>query len=162
PDDDVLRLADIDAGIRGTDGRAALDHHIVAEHGIEPITAVGLLRAAGPLDAEVAQHDPPGPLDLDGVTPGILHGEVLEGDVLLAGDEQSLATSPLPLVLEGEDRLVGPLATDRHAADVEREGRAAVEPAGAELDDVARPGVDHRRLGRLGSIRAGIDPHHAP
>ena len=130
------------------------------EHGVEPVAAVGLLRAAGPLGADVAEDDPLGPVDLDRVAPGVLHGEVLEGDVLLAGDEQPLAAGPLPLVLEAEDRLVRPLAADRHAADVERERRAEVEPARAELDDIARLGVDHGRLGPLGGIRAGLDPGH--
>ena len=161
PDDDVLRLADVDAGVGGADDLAVLDHHVGAEHGIDPVAAVGLLRAAGPLGADVAEDDPLGPLDLDRVTPGVFDGEVLEGDVLLAGDEQPLAAGPLPLVLEAEDRLVRPLAADGHAADVERERGPEVEPARAELDDVARLGVDHRRLGPLRGVRAGLDLHDA-
>ena len=79
PDDDVLRLADVDAGVGRADGRAVLDHHVGAEHGIKPVAAVGLLRAAGPLGADVAEDDPLGPLGLDRVAPGVLHGEVLRG-----------------------------------------------------------------------------------
>src|SRR6185312_13140507 len=47
---------------------------------------------------------------------------------------------------------------DRHAADIQRERGAEFEPARAELDDVARRGIDHRRLDLLGGIWAGIDP----
>ena len=64
PDDDVLRLADIDAGVGGADGLAVLDQHVRAEHGVKPVAAVGLLRAAGPLGADVAENEilrSPGP-----------------------------------------------------------------------------------------------------
>ena len=129
----------------------------VQMHRVEPIAAVGLLRPAGPLGADVAEDDPLRALDLDRVALRVLHGEVLDGDVLLAGDEQALAAGPRPLVLEAQDRPVRPLAADGHAADVERERGAEVEPALAELDDVARLGVDQRRLGPLRGIRAGLD-----
>ncbi len=49
----------------------------VQMHGIETVAAIGLLRPAGPLGADVAEDDPLGPLGLDRVAPGVFHGEVL-------------------------------------------------------------------------------------
>ena len=74
------------------------------------------------------------------------------------GQQQPFAAGPLALVLEAEDRLVGPLALDRHVADVEREGRGELELARAELDDLARLGLDQRRLGLLRGVGTGFDP----
>ena len=157
-DDDVLRLADVDAGVGSARDLAVFDHHAAAQDRVDSVAAVGFLGAAGPLGADLAEGDLLGAVGLDSVTAGVFHGEVLESDVVLAGDEQSLAAGPLPLVLEAEDGLVGPLAADRHAADVERQGGLEVESALAQLDDIARLRLDQGRLGALGSIRPGLDP----
>ena len=112
PDDDVGRLADVDAGVGGTGDLAALDQHVGAKHGIDSVAAIGLFGPAGPLGADVAKDDPLGAVDLDPVTAGIFDGQVGEGDILLAGDEQPLAAGTRPLVLEAQDRLVGTLCRE--------------------------------------------------
>ena len=71
---------------------------------------------------------------------------------------------PAPWSLKAQDRPIRPLAADGHAADVERERGAAVEPPRAQLDDLAGPGVDQGRLDPLrghpapGSIRVTLAP----
>ena len=65
---------------------------------------------------------------------------------------------PAPCSLKLRIVLIGPLAADGHVADVERERGAEVEPALAELDDVAGLGVDQRRLDPLRGALAGLDP----
>ena len=117
-DDDVLGLADVDAGIRG-DGLAVLDDHVVLGDRVNPIAAVGLLGTASPLGADVSKDDAPRPLNLDRVALGVLD-EVLKGDVFLAGDEEPFATGSLSLVLEAEERLVRALSADNDVADIEQ------------------------------------------
>ena len=65
---------------------------------------------------------------------------------------------PWPWFLKIRIVLSGPWPLDRHAADVEREGRGEVELARAELDDLAGPGLDQGRLGLLRGVRPGLDP----
>ena len=137
-----------------------LDHHISALHGIETIPAVGFFRAARPLGADLADEEPPGPLQLDRVSLGVLDREILECDLLLAGDQEAFASGSLSLVPEAEDRFIRSLASDRDRIDIKRERRQELELARAELDDLSRFGLDQRRLGQLLGLRASIDPGH--
>ena len=72
----------------------------------------------------------------------------------------AFAAGPLSLLLEGQDRLVVALAANRHVADVERQRRGELELARAELDHVARLGLDQCRLGALLGVGTGFDLGH--
>ena len=157
-DDDILRLADVDSRVRSTTHDALLDQDISTEHGVESVSAVGLRGAAGPLGPDVPDDESLRAAHLHGVSLGVLDGQMLERDVRLARQQQSFASGALSLVLEAQDRLVGPLALDRHGADVERERRGELELARAELDDLAGLGLDQRGLGLLRCVRSGLDP----
>ena len=71
--------------------------------------------------------------------------------------EQTLAAGSLALILEAEDGFVRPLAANRNAADVERQRGLEIESAFAQLDDIARLGIDKRGLDSLAGIGPGIN-----
>ena len=102
------RLADVDAGVRRAPDRAVLDQHVGAEDGVEPVAAVGLLRPAGPLGADVAEDDPLRPADLDRVAPGVLDGQVLERDLVLLVTSSPSPPVPCPWFLKLRIVLSGP------------------------------------------------------
>src|SRR5262249_37701691 len=80
-DDAVLRLADVDAGIRAVGHHAIFNQHVLAKHGINAVGAVFGMRAAGPLDVHFAEGHALDALNLDGVGLGIFHGQVADGHV---------------------------------------------------------------------------------
>ena len=153
-----LRLADVDAGVRRALDVAVLDHDVGAEHGVDAVAAVGLLRPAGPLGADVAKDEPLGALALiaSPLASSTARSERVTSSLLVI--EQTLAAGARALVLEAQDRLVRSLAADVHLGDVERERGAEVEPALAQDD--GRPGLAliSAAWSFLGRVRAGLDP----
>ena len=79
------------------------------QHRIEAVGAVGFLRSAGPTGAHLAKGDAVAAVDLDGVALGVFDRQVFDREVLLAGDQNAFAAGALPLLVEGQDRLVGAL-----------------------------------------------------
>ena len=142
-DDDVLRLADIDAGVGGADGFAILDQDIARGNRIKAISAIGLGRAVGPFGAQIAKGDGVRTVGLDGIALGVLDGKAFQQDTV-GGDEQAFAAGGL--VLEGEDRSIGAGADDRHIVHVEREAGGEPEGAGRQAYRVARCRKDERFL----------------
>jgi len=144
--DHVLRLADIDAGIRSADRGGVLDQHVRALDRVDAVGAVRRLRAAGPLDAHVADRDVRAVVDLQAVALAVLDRQVLEREVV-GIDEHALG--PGHLVLEREYTFVRPGAADRHA--VCAQGQHAAEPMQPRrnLDDGAGLGVEQLLLQAL-------------
>src|SRR3546814_16599654 len=66
-DDDILRLADVNARVRCAAHIDAVDQHVAAFDGIDAIGAVGRLRPRGPFDAQLVIDDAVGALRLDAV-----------------------------------------------------------------------------------------------
>ena len=85
-DDDILRLADVDAGVGSARDFAVFDHDALAEDRIDAVAAVGFLGTAGPLGADLAKRNLGRAVGLDPITAGVFDGEAFEGDVVLAGD----------------------------------------------------------------------------
>ena len=152
--DDVLALADIDAGVGGAAHRDAVDQHVLRRDRIDAVGAVLLVRPAGPFDAQIAEGDLVGALRLDAVALGVLDREVLEHDAV-GGDQQALAGAGL--ALEGEDGLVGPGALHRDVVDIERQAFGELDAAGADADRVAGLGEDQRLDQPFRRAFAGLD-----
>src|SRR5690606_26572965 len=73
--DDVARLADINARVRGAARDRALDQHVVAIHRVEAIGPVFGVWTARPLNAHLPDGDAVAVARLDGVATGVLHSE---------------------------------------------------------------------------------------
>ena len=155
--DDVLRLADVDAGVRGVAGDAIFDQHVLAQHRIQAVAAVGFLGSAGPTGADFAKRDAVAAVDLDRVALGVFDGQVLDREILPCWSRECLRRRCLALLVEGQNRLVLALAANRDVADVERQRGGELELAFAEFDHVARLGVDQRGLSPLLGVGAGLD-----
>ena len=81
-DDDIVRLADIDARIRrGADGDI-LHQHIFRFDRIDTIGAIVLVRPAGPFHRQIPVNDLIGALGFDPVTPGVAHTEIHQGHII--------------------------------------------------------------------------------
>src|SRR3546814_11109539 len=93
-DDDVGRLADIDARVRRTFHHAVLDQHVIDLHRIEAVGAVVGAWAPGPFGAHAAHHRVLGAVDLERVALGILKRAILEREIV-AGDAQPLGARSL-------------------------------------------------------------------
>ncbi len=116
-EDDVLGLADVDAGVGGAFGDGILDQQVLATHGINAVRAVGGVGAAGPFDAHAADGDVGAVLDGERVAGGVFDGDIFDGEIV-GFDEHALRAG----FLSGErkDGLVHALAADGDAVDGER------------------------------------------
>ena len=81
-DDDIVRLAHIDTGIRRPAHRDPFDENIRALDRIDTICAVFRIGVAEPLHREIAVDDAVCPLGLYAISLGFLNGEVFEGDIV--------------------------------------------------------------------------------
>ena len=115
---DVARLADVDAGVRCADGHRALDEGVFGLHRVDAVGAVLSARAAGPFGAHPAHGDVAPVGDFQGVTGGVLNGEILDGEVA-GGHQQTLRTRQLPC--EAQDGLIHACPADRDAVRVEHQ-----------------------------------------
>jgi hypothetical protein len=142
--DDVVGLADVDAGVRRAAHRGVLDEDVRALHRVHAVGAVGRVGAVGPLDADAARGHAGRALPLERVARRVLEAEVLDHRGV-AGDEQALGARR---GRERQDRAVFPAAGAGQADVVDREAEIAIDhvATGAEADGVSRLRVDERGL----------------
>src|ERR1700676_843454 len=144
--DDVFRLADVNAGICGAAGDGVFDEKILALDRINAVGAVAFVGAAGPFDAHAANGDVAAALNGETVAGGVFNGEVLNYKVV-GFDQDALRASGL--AGEGENGLVHAFAAQGDAVDGERHGAIEMKLTFGQIDSVARFGVDQALLQRL-------------
>ena len=79
--DDLFRLPNVNARVRGGDGHIVFDQHVGGLDRIDPVGAVFHIRAIGPFGAYPANYDVAALVDLQRVTHGIFNGEVFDGEI---------------------------------------------------------------------------------
>ena len=100
-----------------------------------------------------------GVVDFDRVPLRVLDGQVFN-EKLAAGHQKSFLARVL--LLERKDSLVDALPAQRDVVDGQREALREVVGAGAELERVARLGLDQSGLGLLLDLGSGIDLDDLP
>ncbi len=154
PDHDLLRLADIDAGIRRAAHGDAIDEDVGGTDRIDAVGAVLRVGAVRPFDAEIDEADAVDALRLDTVALGVFDRK--------AGQEHAVRRHQQPLArallaLEAEHGPARTGALHGHAVDVERQAVAERIAAGRERHGVARCRLYERGLDRLLVVRGRRD-----
>ena len=142
-DDDVARLADIDARIRRAAHHRTVDQHMLALDRVDAIGAVGRARFARPFDLDGEVDDAVGALRFDAVALAVAYTEIAQHDIV-AGDHQPLTRALL--AREIERRRIHACTAHGDAIDIEAESVGQGEDARAQLHDIARFGEDQRFL----------------